>query len=393
MSEAGTRAASKPRKIVALLIETSNDYARGLLHGIVAYMREHRPWSTYLAEHRRGDQPPEWLKSWKGDGIIARIENRKIASAVIATGLPVVDVSAANLVPSVPWVETDDRAIGRAAYEHLVERGFKNLAYCGNSRYNWSKWREDAFAECVRASGREVRTFDVNEDSSDEPDWSHQLKRLAQWIRHLPRPVGIMACFDLVGRQVLEACRQAEIPVPDEVAVVGVDNDELICELAYPPMSSVAPDTHRTGYMAARILDDLMSGKKNVSRDNRIEPIGVIVRESSDVLAIEDGDVTAAVRFIREHACSGIDVGDVMQHVSLSRRVLEARFKKLIGRTPHEEIDRVQLNRVKELLRETDLPLTEIARRSGYEHVEYLSVVFKKKFGVPPSEFRAKSRR
>jgi len=223
------------------------------------------------------------------------------------------------------------------------------------------------------------------------------MERLAAWIRELPKPVGIMACFDIVGRQVLEGCRLIDVAVPDEAAVVGVDNDELLCELADPPLSSVSPDTQRTGYVAAELLDKLMSGKKVPPKGHFIEPLGVIVRESSDVLAIEDADVSQAVRFIRAHACEGINVQDVLgggsTQLALSRRVLESRFKRLIGRTPHEEIDRVRLNRVKELLRETDLPLAEIARRAGYEHVEYLSVVFKKKAGVPPSEYRGVHRR
>jgi LacI family transcriptional regulator len=214
------------------------------------------------------------------------------------------------------------------------------------------------------------------------------MRRLCDWIKNLPKPVGIMACFDILGRQVLEACRQIEAAVPDDVAVVGVDNDELLCELADPPLSSVAPDAHRTGYVAAELLDQLMSGKSVPPHGHFIEPLAVVVRASSDVLAIEDPDVSHAMRFIRERACDGINVQDVLQSVPLSRRVLEGRFRKLVGRTPHEEIDRVRLDRVKELLRESELPLTEIAVRTGYEHVEYLSVVFKKRTGQPPSEYR-----
>jgi LacI family transcriptional regulator len=384
---------SRHRKTVALLVETSNDYARGLLHGVVSYVREHRPWSTYLAEHGRGDAPPTWLSQWRGDGIIARIENPRIAKAVRACGLPTVDLSAANLIPSVPFVETDDAAIARLGFEHLAERGFKHFAYCGDDRYNWSKWREEEFRRLVSQTGRECHVLSSAVGHRAGDGWGDQMARLAVWIRRLPKPVGIMACFDIVGRQVLEACREVEAAVPDEVAVVGVDNDELLCELADPPLSSVAPDTQRTGYIAAELLDKLMSGKHVPPKGHLIEPLGVIVRESSDVLAIEDGDVSQAVRYIRAHACQGINVQDVLAGVPLSRRVLEARFKRLIGRTPHEEIDRVQLNRVKELLRETDLPLAEIARRAGYEHVEYLSVVFKKKVGVPPSEYRGVHRR
>jgi LacI family transcriptional regulator len=384
---------SPSRKTIALLVETSNDYARGLLHGIVAYVREHRPWSTYLAEHGRGDAPPTWLARWTGDGIIARVENPRIAKAVRACGLPTVDLSAANLMPDGPIVETDNAAIARLAFEHLQERGFKHFAYCGDDQYNWSKWRGDHFQAHVRQAGRQIHMYSSNVGHRTNDRWGDQMARLALWIKGLPKPVGIMACFDIVGRQVLEACRLVDAAVPDEVAVIGVDNDELLCELADPPLSSVAPDTHRTGYLAASLLDKLMSGKKGIGREHLIEPLGVVVRESSDVLAIEDQDVSQAIRFIRAHACEGINVADVLADVPLSRRRLEARFKKLIGRTPHDEIDRVRLNRVKDLLRETDLSLAEISKRAGYEHVEYLSVVFKKKMGIPPREYRVRHRR
>lgn len=381
------------RRTVALLIETSNEYARGLLHGIVAYIREHGPWSTYLAEHGRGDEPPTWLSSWKGDGIIARIENPRIAEAVVASGLPAVDVSAANLVPALPWVETDDAAIARHAIEHLLERGFRNFGFYGDDRYNWSNWRAAEFERALRQAGHSCHMLHAPVQAQASEEWTAQTRRLANWVKRLPKPVGIMGCFDVLGRQLLEACRIAGCPVPDDVAVVGVDNDELLCELANPPMSSVASDTHRTGYTAAALLDKLMSGRKVAAKGYRIEPLGVVARESSDVLAIDDQDVSQALRFIRSNACKGMRVEDVLEQVPLSRRVLESRFRKLVGRTPHEEINRVQINRVKELLRETDLPMTEVAHRAGFEHVEYLSVVFKKKTGVPPSEYRRRSRR
>jgi LacI family transcriptional regulator len=378
------------RKTIALLVETSNDYARGLLHGVVSYVREHRPWSTYLAEHGRGDAPPTWLATWNGDGIIARVENARIAKAVKASRLPVVDLSAANLIPGTPFVETDDAAIAKAAFDHLRERGFKHFAYCGDDQYNWSKWRGNHFESLVRQSGSQPHLLSSTIGHRTNDGWTDQMARLSAWIAALPKPIGIMACFDIVGRQVLEACRLVNAAVPDQVAVVGVDNDELLCELADPPLSSVAPDAHRTGYLAAQILDRLMSGKNAAHQKNLIEPLSLVVRESSDVLAIEDHDISQAIRFIRLHACEGINVSDVLREVPMSRRIMEARFKKLIGRTPHDEIDRVRLNRVKELLRETDLPMTEVASRAGYEHVEYLSVVFKKKLGLPPGQYRKK---
>ncbi|HEX8913872.1 MAG TPA: DNA-binding transcriptional regulator [Humisphaera sp.] len=382
----------KKRKVVALLVETSNAYARGLLRGIIGYVREHRPWTTYLAEQGRGDDPPAWLRDWDGDGIIARIENDRIAAACTASGRPVVDVSAANLVPGVPWVETDDALIARAGFDHLLERGFRSLAFVGDDRFNWSNWRRDRFAALAAERDLPCAVATASVVARAGTEWTSEVGRLARWLGGLPKPVGVMACYDLMGRQVLEACRQAALAVPDDVAVVGVDDDELICELSDPPLSSVAPDAHRTGYAAAELLDRMMGGEPVGAGPTLVPPLGTSPRASSDVLAIDDPDVSAAVRFIREHACDGIDVSDVIGRVPLSRRVLEARFKRLLGRSPHEEIDRVQMARAQELLRETDLSLVQVAERVGFPHAEYLSVVFKKRVGMPPREYRKRHR-
>lgn len=377
---------------MALLVETSNEYARGLLRGIIAYVREHRPWSTYLAEQARGDEPPAWLQDWQGDGIIARVENKRICKAVSGLNMPVVDVSAANLAPGVPWVETDDTAIAAAAFEHLLERGFRNFAFVGDDRFNWSTWRRERFVARAAAAGFEVSVVHSSVVARAGAEWTAETTQLSHWLLSLPKPVGVMACYDLLGRQVLESCRQASLAVPDEVAVIGVDDDELICELSDPPLSSVAPDAHRTGYDAAALLDRMMAGERVPAEGHFVRPLGVVSRASSDVLAIDDVDVSVAVRFIREHACQGMDVNDVVERVALSRRVLEARFKKLIGRSPHEEIDRVQMNRAQELLRETNLSLVQVAAKVGFPHAEYLSVVFKKKTGMTPREYRKQHR-
>jgi LacI family transcriptional regulator len=372
---------------VALLVETSNAYARGLLHGVEGYIREHRPWSIYLAEHGRGDRPPSWLATWKGDGVIARIENKAIARALGGLKLPVVDVSAARLISSLPWVETNDGEIARLAAEHLLERGFKHFGYCGDTRFNWSNWRAERFEQLIRKAGYPCFTYASAKTIRAKGEG--QVDDIGRWLAGLPKPVAVMACYDLRGQQVLDACRRMDLAVPDEVAVIGVDNDELLCDLSSPPLSSVIPNTRRAGYEAAALLDQMMSGRKVGAEAHLIEPIGVAARQSSDVLAIDDRNIARAVRYIREHACDGINVEDVLSAVPLSRRLFENRFKKLIGRTPHEEIIRVQLNRVKQLLSETELSLAEIAERTGFEHVEYLSVVFKKKVGIPPSQFRA----
>jgi LacI family transcriptional regulator len=212
---------------------------------------------------------------------------------------------------------------------------------------------------------------------------------IGRWLLSLPRPVGVMACYDIRARHVLDACRRVGLAVPDQVAVIGVDNDEFLCNLAEPPLSSVAPDTRRTGYEAAALLDRLMSGRERPrGQAIFVEPLGVVARRSTDVLAVGDPDVSAAVRFIREHACQGIAVKDLLARVPLSRRVLEGRFRKLLGRTPHEEIARIRFERVRQLLRETRLPLEEVARRSGFRNAEYLSTAYRREFGTAPSVYR-----
>jgi LacI family transcriptional regulator len=377
---------------VALLIETSNAYARGLLEGVTAYLREHRSWAIYLSEHGRGDSVPAWLRGWKGNGIIARVENRRIADAVKDRGLPTVDLSAARLLPDVPWVETDNEAIAQLALDHLRARGFRNVGFCGLTDYNWSVWRCEHFQRLAKEGGLACHLHMTRARDDRAADWSAEQSELARWVSSIPKPAGVMACFDIRGRQLLEACRAAGVRVPDDVAVVGVDNDSVLCELSNPPLSSVIPDTRRTGYVAAALLDRMMSGRRVRAQAHLLKPLGLAARKSSDALAIADADVSAAVRFIRDHACEGIGVEQVLQVVPLSRRVFESRFAKRVGRTPHQEIVRVQAERAKELLRETDLPLKAIAERVGVRHAEYLSVLFKRATGSPPGAYRREHR-
>jgi LacI family transcriptional regulator len=384
------------RKRVALIIETSNEYARGLLHGIRAYIRAHEHWDIDLDERRRGEATA-WLDDFKGDGVIARIENAAIAAEVLKCGHPRVDVSAARQVPGIPWVETDDTEIARLAFEHLKERGLRHFAYCGDDHFNWSAWRRDRFTQLVEGAGCDCSIFPAPHHPTSpsphhhaSPSLAHEqeLQSLTRWVAALPRPIGVMACYDIRGRQVLAACRAANRAVPDEIAVIGCDNDELLCDLSVPPLSSVAPDTDSTGYMAAQLLDRMMDGEKIPPTAHLLKPLGVVPRLSTDTLAITDPEMAQAVRFIRTHACQGINVADVLNHLSMSRRVFENEFKRLFGRMPHEEIVRTRIQRVKELLIQTDLPLYAVAQRTGFKHVEYMSVVFKKKVGLPPSEFR-----
>lgn len=376
------------RKSVALLIETSNAYSRGVLQGVADYVRHHERWSIFLPEQERGSRPPRWLGRWRGDGIIARIETDETAVALRKTKVPVVDVSAARHLPDIPWVETNDEAIVQLGLQHLLERGFTNLAFCGDPGFNWSRWRRDRFRKQVDCVGGTSHIYDSLSRNDPKYSWNREKAGLAKWLRSLPRPVGIFACYDIQAQKILEVCRELCIAVPEEAAVLGVDNDTLLCELADPPLSSVICNTHRTGFEAAKLLDRMMSGQSIAAAPTLISPLGIQARQSTDILAIEDPDVATALRFLREHALEGINVRDVLRQVPLSRRVLEARFKKILGRSPHAELTRLKIDRIKELLSETDLSLSEIASRTGFEHDEYLSVFFRKAEGIPPGQFR-----
>jgi LacI family transcriptional regulator len=383
---------------VAVVIEASNAYARGLLTGIHRHVREHEPWTIFLPEHGRGSPPLERLAEWRGDGVIARIEtpaNARVLAKIQRTqAVPVIDVSAARLLPLVPYVETDDAAIGRAAADHFIERDFRHFAFIGDPRFQWSENRGRAFLDAVTTAGKAVHAFPGSlprrsckaaRGDAAPPDDDEAIER---WLGALPKPVGLFACYDVRGRQVLEACRRARLDVPDQVAVLGVDDDELLCGLASPPLSSIIPDAQGAGRLAAHLLERCMQGGRLGRAEWLLPPLGIATRQSTDVLAIDDDLVVAAVRHIRDHACRGIRVADVIDAVKTSRRVLETRFGKRVGHTPHEEIARVQFRRVEQLLRETHLPLATIAARCGFRHPEYMTVAFTRRYGLPPSRWR-----
>ena len=252
-----TRCLTQRPPKVALLVETSNAYARGLLSGIEDFIRAHGPWNVYLSEHRRGDVPPAWLNDWDGDGVLARVESREIARALQKHRLPVVDLSSHGFLPDSPVVTTDNEAIARLAYEHFRERGFRRVAFCGDVRFAWSRGRGETFMRLATEAGLACFGYQAG---PDEPDSDAETDAIAKWLGGLTLPVAVFACYDYRGQQVLDACRRAELSVPEQVAVLGVDNDEILCQLSPPPLSSVIPNPHRSGWAAAELLAQMMGG-------------------------------------------------------------------------------------------------------------------------------------
>lgn len=371
---------------VALLIETSNGYARGLLRGVEEYIRNHRPWSVFLAEARRGDAPPDWMHDWDGDGIIARIENKKIAKVLSETKQYVVDLSSHRLLTNVPSITTDNEAIAQLAVTHFLGRGFQNFAFCGIDGYVWSQKRGKYFTMLLEEKGFACDHFQVGHYGNNES--SSDIDAIGQWLLTLPQPVAILACYDSRGQQVLDACHRVNLSVPEQVAVLGVDDDELLCSLSPPPLSSINPNARQSGWLAASLLDQMMSGSAVDPILHYTKPAGLTVRQSTDILAVDDIPLAKALRFIRENACQGISVDEVAAVAGIARRTMESRIKKLIGRSPHEEITRVQIRHAQLLLSTTNLPIQVISERCGFDNPEYFSVAFKRVIGKSPVLFR-----
>lgn len=378
---------------VALLIETARGYGRQMLRGIVRYARLHGPWGFYVTPGDFEQALPK-MRQWGGTGIIARIETPRIERAILDSGLPtiVLDLPERQAPPDHPLsrcseVASDSARAAAMAAEHLLERGFAHYAFVGVAGRVWSDRRQASFCQTVRAAGFPVEVYPLPRARRDR-GWEREQPLLAQWLSQLPRPVGVLACNDDRGREVLEACRAAGIRVPEELAVIGVDNDELLCELADPPLSSVALDAEGVGYRAAELLDRMMRGRVRRPRRLVAEPLYVVTRRSTEIVAFEDPEVAAALRFLHDHAAEPMRVDDLVRQLAISRRNLEVRFQRAVGRTLHAELQRVRLERAQRLLIETDLPIPAVAQAAGYSTACYFIQVFRRAQGTTPVKYR-----
>jgi LacI family transcriptional regulator len=365
--------------------------------GIAKYVRQHHEWSVQSEEWRWTDPVPDWFKNWKGDGIIAWLETPELAAMVQDLGVPTVDVRGSSGC-GLPLIDTENEIVSSLAAEHFMQRGFRHFAFCGFVGANYSDARSDRFKEQLAKEGYSCATYEPPEFSRNMQTIELEKRGLlfqedlGRWLKSLPKPVGIMACNDIRGQQVMNACRRLELLVPEEVAVIGVDNDELFCELSDPALSSVALDTVRIGYEAAALLERMMSGEKPPEKPVLVPPIGIVTRRSTEVLAMDDRQLAAGARYLREHVFDTISVNDMARAAGMSRRLFERRFVSQIGRPPKAEVLRLRIERVKELLADTDWTLEQISERTGFKHSEYLHTVFTQKTGTTPGKFRAAAR-
>jgi LacI family transcriptional regulator len=375
---------------VALLIETSNRYGRDLLYGVRDWTRDGDRWAVRFTEQSRLAPLPSWLHEWEGDGIIARVDSPQIAAALRKTRLPVVDVSAERFVSEFPRVSVDNGAVSRLAAEHLLSKGFRNFAFVGDAHFLWARQRGDEFRRALGGAGQTCRSFREVGRTAKHPGSDAEIRALADWLATQPRPLGVFACYDGRAQLVLEACQLREWTVPDEIAVVGVDNDDVLCELCTPPLSSVLPNARKTGYEAAAMLARMMRGERLTSQTRYVQPVRVVERQSTDVVSVADRRVAQALRFIREHVGDRIDVSDVLRAVPMSRTLLEQKFKAALGHSPHREIVQQRIARARHLLVESEVSIAVVAELSGFDSASYLSVAFRRETGESPYAYRAK---
>jgi len=379
-------------KRVALLIETSRAYGRELLLGVRRYVTEHGPWSVFAEIRDLDSRTPSWLRDWDGDGILTRTSSQAMADAIAEVNVPTVELRATRLKNELPFVGIDNQAIGRVCAEHLLGRGYRHFAVYELSTEQFFEQRRDSFAKTLRALGFGCLSLCQTSNREKPARWETQQASLVHWLKELPKPIGILACTDQLGFWLLDACARAGLRVPDEVAVLGVENDETLCAMSLPPLSSLRLGGDRVGYEAAKLLDRMMRGRKPPKKPLLLPPLGIEARQSTDAVAVADELLSQAVRMIREKSCDGLRVDDLLKAIPLSRSSLERGFRSLYGRSPNAEINRVRLQRASELLSMTDLTLDAIAMRTGFGDKHYFSKCFRDAYDMPPGQYRRVAR-
>lgn len=379
-------------KRILLLMHTWAGYLQGIQQGIAQYLMQKPDWiCTRLLPI---PQITRSMAQMKFDGAIVYLEQGYLQE-LAGMGIPIVDVS--NWLPEqhFPSVLVDDRAVGRLAAEYFMELGLRHFGVVGVGVGEFSALRSNSFRQRIAHAGLMAEEMSGSPASKSPVGFEVPVgvgAPLAAWLVNLPKPVGIFGTFEGAASDAVEACRQLGIKVPEEVCVLGVDNDELTSKFTHPPLSSIALPAEKIGFDAANLLDRLMAGEPAPTKPICLPPVGVVARQSTNLLAIPDEDVQAAVRYIREHVHTGVTVADLLKVVPLNRRYLERKFKQYLGRTPLEEIHRTRLGRARELLAGTDLPMPKVADRSGFSSPERFSNVFHEQAGLTPTDYRRRFR-
>jgi len=383
---------NKVRKII-LMLDSSRAADRGMIRGIMEYAHFRGNWSFYRYKPRfrtppftynQTDNILERLQEFDADGIIGYIPNeKKLISSIRIKKFPAVALPIQKPIEGFINILQSEK-VGVTGAKHLHERGFKHFAFCGMLDY-WSDVRQKGFCRYIELAGHVVKKYTL---SGDRKKKENELDQIASWLNILPKPVGIMASNDERSADLVQACQLIDLKIPEQTAILGVDNDEMICGLSNPRLSSIKLNFENVGYQAAKILDDLISGQKGIIIEPVFHPIGVVTRQSTDMLAIEDEHVASAVRFISNNARRNIHVQDVVDNSTLSIRALQQRFKKSLGKGINQEIRRLRIRQFADMLLKTNLTVYQIAGELEIDDVNHISRLFKKEMGITPIEYR-----
>lgn len=378
-------------KRVAVIIETALASGRSLLAGISQFARELDTWELFHPTGYLGATELSGLENWEGDGIIARIPELQTLGVVKSKAVPVVDVLGNVADSSYPLVTSDDPLIGNWVARTFIENGHRNFAFIGLAGEMWSLERERGFRERIRESCLSYRYCELGQPSPVKGNWRTRVEELSDFLRSMPKPCAVMISSDQLGPTVMATCQRLGFAVPDEISLIGVDNDLPFCELCRPRLSSVEPNHFRAGYEAARLLNEALFSGTYSTRRLEIPPIRLHERPSSESNAVEDPSLVRALQFIRARACNGISVDDVARACGLSRSVLQRRFRSAVGKTVLEVVQSIKVRRARDLLEFTQLGLSEVAERSGYSSQEYFTASFGRQVGLSPLAYRRRA--
>ena len=376
---------------ITLLVGTSRKCGRGILRGVAHYSRLHGPWNiSRIPPYYRtptGRKKFVNLKEIQSDGVI--FMETESPEKILPTGLPAIAIDVKHQIYGISNVVTNCKEIGEMAAKHFLERGFKHFAFCGFDDIHWSRERHHWFVNYLEKSNYKVHLYKQPLSRTGKNlSWDKEKNHMTQWLKSLPYPVAILTCNDDRGDNILEACKDGQLKVPYQIAVLGVDNDALICEISDPPLSSIEMNFEKAGFEAAHVLDRWMKGENMADERIAIQSSRVVVRQSTDILAIDDRDVANAIRFINEHVHESIQVGDIADSVFVSRRMLEKRFKIATGFSIGSQLRKARTNHIAQLLLETSMSITEIGLSMGFTSTANFSRYFQKEFNMKPSQYR-----
>jgi LacI family transcriptional regulator len=380
---------NKKQYRVAIFIESTRVYSRELIRGIAQYNRENRNWDVEFTPRGLNEPFPAWIKDWQGDGVLARINNKRLFHILSHKNFPVIDLRRSFTSPHIPQIGPDDQTAITILYEFFRRRGFHRFGFVGLPPHEHVSMdlRRETCRQIVTENNLMFSELEIN-PSEFEGNRNYGYRKLVQWLKNLPQHVAVITCNDDIALQVLNACRKTNRIVPNDIAVAGIGNDDCLCELAMPTLTSVDLNPKRIGYEAAEMLQKMMSAGFTPPKATFVKPNFIVSRMSTNVIATDDQIINTALQLIGSQACDGLRVKDVLRHVRLSRMTLENRFKIVLGHTVFQEILNVRLQRVKELLTTTDLTIKEITTLSGFNHPEHLMRVFHQQFGQTMKEFR-----